>query len=77
MTGSHFSERAKEGKGAGELKELWEGGSREGGIQSLGRREGFSHWEGGRDSVSEERKGVSEEEGGIKWVIRGREGLSG
>ena len=42
MTGSHFSERAKEGKGAGELKELREGGSREGGIQSLGRREGFS-----------------------------------
>ena len=67
MTGSHFSERAKEGKGVGELKELREGAE----------REGFSHWEGGRDSVSEERKGVSEEEGGIKWVIRGREGLSG
>lgn len=48
----------------GELKELRRKGA---------EREGFSHWEGERDSVSQERKGGSEKEGGIKWVIRGRD----
>ena len=64
MTGSHFSERGKEGKGVGELKELRRKGA---------EREGFSQWEGERDSISQERKGGSEKEGGIKWVIRGRD----